>query len=103
MAWSSGPLDADGDTAVISTFMWKPPSGIADNVYQNDREQTLVDGPIADVITSLHDSGRSVVVTGHSAGGAAVQTLLSSAPTWSERSPVLRCTRRRSTTPSSWR
>ena len=71
---------AGPDTAVLTTLVWTPPPTVPDNIALNTYEQSLVDGPLADILTSLHETGRSVVVTGHSAGGAALQTLFERRP-----------------------
>ncbi len=56
------------------------PHNIPDNINLNTREQTLQSGPLGQMLTDLHGTGRSIVVSGHSAGGAAVQTFFSQNP-----------------------
>ncbi|HWL44881.1 MAG TPA: hypothetical protein VNQ73_18200 [Ilumatobacter sp.] len=79
-------MNSSGDTATLTTLAWDPPNGsntlfaLADNVNLNAREQTLIDGPLGDFLIELDGMGKNIVVTGHSAGGAAVQTLFARRP-----------------------
>lgn len=68
------------DTAVLTTLVWTPPPTLLHNVALSAYQQSLADGPMAEILTSLHETGRGVVVTGHSAGGAALQTLFERHP-----------------------
>lgn len=73
------------DTAVDAALVWEPPHNLVDNINLNARERTLQTGPLGQMLDDLHATGRSVVVTGHSAGGAAVQTFFSTNPDYFDK------------------
>lgn len=73
-------MNTYGDTATLTTLAWMPPPKLRDNFRLDVYERTLVSGPLGDYLTHLDGLSKNIVVTGHSAGGAAVQTLFAERP-----------------------